>query len=105
MDRLNKVNVFYNGRKVGTLALYQKYLAAFEYDNEWLADGFSISPFSLPLQKGVFIPKRDPFEGVHGIFADCLPDGWGRLLVDRFLLSKGINPNEINTLEDRKSVV
>lgn len=104
MDRLNKVNVFYNGRKVGTLALYQKYLAAFEYDNEWLADGFSISPFSLPLQKGVFIPKRDPFEGVHGIFADCLPDGWGRLLVDRFLLSKGINPNEINTL-DRLAIV
>ena len=104
MDRLNRVNVFYNGRKVGTLALYQKYLAAFEYDNEWLADGFSISPFSLPLQKGVFIPKRDPFEGVHGIFADCLPDGWGRLLVDRFLLSKGINPNEINTL-DRLAIV
>lgn len=104
MDSLNKVNVLYDGRKVGTLALYQKYLAAFEYDKEWLADGFSISPFSLPLKKGVYIPKRDPFEGLYGIFSDSMPDGWGRLLVDRYFLSKGIHPNEISVLE-RLSIV
>ncbi len=104
MDRLNKVNVFYNERKVGTLARYQNYLTAFEYDSDWIADGFSISPFSLPLQKGVFTSKRDPFEGVHGIFADSMPDGWGRLLVDRFLLTRHINPNEIGVL-DRLAIV
>ncbi len=104
MDKLNKLNVFYNNRKVGTLATYQNYLTAFEYDNDWIADGFSISPFSLPLKKGVFISKRDPFDGLHGIFSDSLPDGWGRLLVDRFLLQKHINPNEIGSL-DRLAIV
>ncbi len=104
MDKTNKLSVFFNGRKVGTLALYRNSLAAFEYDGDWIADGFSISPFSLPLRKGVFIPKQDPFDGVYGIFADSMPDGWGRLLVDRFLLKKRILPNEVGTL-DRLAIV
>ena len=29
--------------------------AAFEYADEWLENGFSISPFSLPLEKKVYI--------------------------------------------------
>lgn len=79
MDRLNKLDVYYHNLHVGTMALYQKRLAAFEYDSDWLIDGFSISPFSLPLEKKVFMPKVDPFEGIFGVFADSLPDGWGRL--------------------------
>ena len=63
MDRINKLKVFYNDREVGTMALYQNRLAAFEYASEWIADGFSISPFSLPLEKKVFLPKIEPFEG------------------------------------------
>ena len=59
MNRLNKLEVFYHERLVGTIALYQNRLAAFEYDSNWLANGFSISPFSLPLEKKVFIPKID----------------------------------------------
>ena len=99
MDRLNKVNVFYHNFKVGTMALYQNRLAAFEYDSDWLIDGFSISPFSLPLEKKVYIPKIDPFEGLFGVFADSLPDGWGRLLVDRLMRKEGYNPYEIGSLE------
>ena len=99
MGRLNKVNVFYHNFKVGTMALYQNRLAAFEYDSDWLIDGFSISPFSLPLEKKVFIPKIDPFEGLFGVFADSLPDGWGRLLVDRLMRKEGYNPYEIGSLE------
>lgn len=99
MDRLNKVNVFYHNFKVGTMALYQNQLAAFEYDSDWLIDGFSISPFSLPLEKKVFIPKIDPFERLFGVFSDSLPDGWGRLLVDRLMRKEGYNPYEIGSLE------
>ena len=65
MNRLNKLEVFYHERLVVTIALYQNRLAAFEYDSNWLANGFSISPFSLPLEKKVFIPKIDPFEGTN----------------------------------------
>lgn len=99
MDRVKKLSVFYHDRQVGTLALFQNRLAAFEYTNEWLADGFSISPLSLPLESKVFLPKIDPFEGLFGVFADSLPDGWGRLLVDRLMLKKHLNPHEIGSLE------
>ena len=99
MDRLNKLDVYYHDRKVGTMALYQNRLAAFAYSDEWLQEGFSISPFSLPLEKRVFVPKIDPFEGLFGVFADSLPDGWGRLLVDRLMRKNGLDPHTIGSLE------
>lgn len=98
MDRVEHLDVFYHERKVGTLAMYQKYLAAFAYEQEWLETGFPISPFSLPLEKRVFVPRMDPFDGLFGVFADSLPDGWGRFLVDRLMLKKGIEPAAVGTL-------
>jgi len=99
MDRINKLDVFYHDKAVGTMALYQNRLAAFEYNRDWLMEGFSISPFALPLEKKVFMPKIDPFEGLFGVFADSLPDGWGRLLVDRLMRKNGLNPQTIGSLE------
>ena len=99
MDRLNKLDVYYHDRHVGTMALFRNRLAAFEYSTDWLKDGFSISPFSLPLEKKVFMPEIDPFEGLFGVFADSLPDGWGRLLVDRLMRKNGLDPHAIGSLE------
>lgn len=104
MDKVNKIEVFYHDKKVGVMALHQNMLAAFEYDENWLKEGFSISPFSLPLEKRVFVPKVDPFEGLFGVFSDSLPDGWGRLLVDRLMKKNGINPYSIGNM-DRLAIV
>ena len=86
------------------MAPYHRYTTAFEYSAEWIQEGFSISPLSLPLEPGVKIAKADPFDGLFGIFADSLPDGWGRLLVDRMLRKEGERPGEIGSLE-RLSIV
>ncbi len=67
MDRVEHLDVFYHEKKVGTLALYQKHLVAFAYEQEWLDTGFPISPFSLPLEKKVFVPRVDPFDGLFGV--------------------------------------
>ena len=104
MDNYKYLKVFYNDILVGTLAKTHERVVAFEYDSDWLNNGFSISPFSLPLIKKVFIPKYDPFGGLFGVFNDSLPDGWGRLLVDRLFLKNKINPNEIDNL-NRLAVV
>lgn len=104
MDNYKYLKVYYNDKFVGTLAKTPDRLVAFEYDNEWIANGFSISPFSLPLEKKVFIPKYEPFDGLFGVFNDSLPDGWGRLLVDRLLLKNKINPSKIDNL-NRLAVV
>lgn len=98
MERYKSLEAYIGNKKVGTLATYQGRLAAFEYADNWLDEGFAISPFSLPLQKKVYIPKFDPFEGLFGVFSDSLPDGWGRLLVDRMLLHQRIDPHEIDML-------
>lgn len=104
MDRVKALAVHYHDRHVGTLALYQNRFAAFEYSREWLSDGFSISPFSLPLKKRVFIPEMEPFEGIFGVFADSIPDGWGRLLLDRLMRRNGIDPACLGNL-DRLAIV
>jgi len=93
------INVFYHKQKVGRLAETPEKLLAFEYDPDWLRNGFSISPFKLPLEKKVFIASRDPFDGNFGVFNDSLPDGWGRLLIDRLLIKKHINPASVSTLD------
>ena len=98
MDSFRTLEVHIDGEHVGTLALYKGRLAAFEYSGSWLRDGFAISPFSLPLQKKLYIPKYDPFEGLYGVFADSLPDGWGRLLVDRMLLRERVEPHSVDML-------
>ena len=104
MNKIKSLQVFYNEKKVGTLALMKNNIVAFEYDSNWITNGFSISPFSLPLKKQVFIPRIDPFDGLYGVFYDSLPDGWGRLLVDRMLNSQNINPREISQI-DRLAIV
>lgn len=104
MNRVNKLEVFYHNRLVGTLALYKGMYGAFEYSKQWLLDGFSLSPFTLPLEKKVFMPKIDPFEGLFGAFDDSLPDGWGRLLVDRLMRKNGMNPELLGCL-DRLAIV
>ena len=104
MNKIKSLQVFYNEKKVGTLALMKNNIVAFEYDSNWITNGFSISPFSLPLKKQVFIPRIDPFGGLYGVFSDSLPDGWGRLLVDRMLNSQNINLREISQI-DRLAIV
>ncbi|MFT3982862.1 MAG: type II toxin-antitoxin system HipA family toxin [Lachnospiraceae bacterium] len=105
MNKNKSLSVMFGEKKVGTLATAADHRVAFEYEDEWIRNGFSISPFSLPLQKKVFLPKSyDPFEGLFGVFSDSLPDGWGRLLVDRLLLKKRINPAEVHAI-DRLAIV
>ena len=104
MNSIRQIEVIYANRVVGHLVLTKEGLCAFEYSTEWLTSGFSISPFELPLRSGVFIAKPQPFDGGFGVFDDCLPDGWGLLILDRYLQRQGINPRSL-TLLDRLALV
>ena len=50
MNSIRQIEVIYDNRPVGRMALSKDGLCAFEYSNEWLNSGFSISPFELPLK-------------------------------------------------------
>lgn len=66
----------------------------FEYDEAFLARGYPLSPFKLPA-----VPGLQTFPKLPGIFDDSLPDGWGRLLMDRFILQQGLSPAEFTALD------
>lgn len=105
MRNTEKLKVMFRGRLVGLLSLTpDNRLNVFEYDKSWLADGFSISPLELPLKPGVFIAKPQPFFGNFGVFEDSLPDGYGRYLLHKALLRKGINDSDLSSL-DRLALV
>ena len=88
--RRMSIKVKYRGDYVGTLALTADRRVAFSYDMSWIKNGFSISPFHLPLEDKVFVPVKNFNDGLFGIFADSLPDAWGKLLLDRTLCKLGI---------------
>jgi serine/threonine-protein kinase HipA len=99
MNEVKVIEVYMNGAKEGRIALTRDALCAFEYAPEWLESGESVSPFQLPLKSEVFVAKRTPFNGCFGVFADCLPDGWGNLILDRYLKSKGIASDRLSILQ------
>ena len=96
MDNISIIEVFISGRRIGRLALTPEGMCGVEYDADWIQTGFSISPFYLPLKSGLIMAKRDPFGGNFGVFDDSLPDGWGNLLLYRFLKERGLGPFKLN---------
>jgi serine/threonine-protein kinase HipA len=83
---------------VGELLRHGRHIH-FKYAPSYLARGHSLSPIKLPF--GPAVQTGDPrlFEGLHGVFNDSLPDGWGRLLLDRALAARGKNPFDLDPLD------
>ncbi len=88
---------------VGRLATRDRRIF-FEFDQDFLATGIPLSPFKLPLKPGVQQAKENLYGGLFGVFNDSLPDGWGRLLLDRHLRRQGMEPDALTPL-DRLALV
>lgn len=71
----------------------------FKYYTEFITTGIELSPFHLPLNDIIYTAPNQPFEGLFGLFSDSLPDGWGRLLLDRTLTAKGVLLQDITPLQ------
>ena len=83
---------------VGRLAMRERKIY-FEYERSFIELNLAISPIKLPLQSGLQSFDTTLFEGLPGVFNDSLPDGWGRLLFDRFARTQGILPTDITPLD------
>ncbi len=83
---------------LGRLALQDRSIY-FEYYEEFIDLDIQISPFKLPLKSGAQICKDAMFDGLFGVFNDSLPDGWGRLLLDRQVEKYGINRRQLTPLD------
>ena len=88
-------------QSVGRLGYIDR-VARFEYDNGFLTAGLEISPVHHRVSNapGPIRPyDHTVFNGLHGVFNDSLPDGWGRLLVDRRARELGIDPATLTPLD------
>ena len=104
IKNVSAVSVMYHGRKVGTLSEAGHRSCQFEYDKEWLVNGFSISPLKLPLKAGLFTADFFPFEGNFGIFEDSLPGGYGQYLLLKVLRKSGIDYRSLSPVQ-RLSII
>jgi serine/threonine-protein kinase HipA len=102
MKAKNKLFVSLNleGQKydVGELVLSEQKIY-FRYNSSFISSGLNLSPIKLPFNTEINSFQNDSFGGLYGLFNDSLPDGWGRLLLDRTLSSKGINISQITPLD------
>jgi serine/threonine-protein kinase HipA len=84
---------------VGRLA-YRDRIAYLQYDESFLTAGLELSPVHHKTRGGL---QRSfdafLFEGLHGVFNDSLPDGWGRLLVDRRARQLDVEPATLTPLD------
>ncbi len=83
---------------LGQLALKNR-IIFFEYHPDFIKIGLELSPFKLPLKAGMTACRDQVFDGLFGIFNDSLPDGWGRLLLDRKLMKLSIHPEQLSPLD------
>lgn len=71
----------------------------FKYYTDFISKGLEISPIKLKLNNEIHKADSIPFDGLFGVFADSLPDGWGKLLLDRALTARGIDISDITMLD------
>lgn len=102
MEKTQKVKAFLNldstKIEIGEMVENQNKIY-FKYHPDFIAKRMEISPFKMKLSNAILTPKENHFDGLFGVFSDSIPDGWGKLLLDRKLLSMGINYNEISPLD------
>jgi len=92
------LSVSLHSAPVGKLALSDRRVW-FQYDAAFLHKSLELSPFKLPLKPDVVACEDRVFDGLFGLFNDSLPDGWGRLLLDRHMRSLGIAPENLTVLD------
>ncbi len=102
METINKLSVSLllegNSFDVGELVLSGQKIY-FRYKADFLKTGLNLSPLKLPFSGDIVNADNQPFDGLLGVFNDSLPDGWGRLLLDRNLSSKGIDIARLTPLD------
>ncbi|RKF22125.1 type II toxin-antitoxin system HipA family toxin [Alginatibacterium sediminis] len=71
----------------------------FQYDESYLGRFGNLSPFTLQGDMRLQQAPKEPHQGIHGVFGDSLPDGWGLLLQDRVFRQQGILPAQVTAMD------
>ena len=79
--------------------------ATFEYDPEFVENGWDLSPLAMPVgasRRTYRFPdlrSTSTFKGLPGMLADVLPDKYGNTLINQWLVKNNRPANSINPVE------
>ena len=100
ITQVDKIIVYHNEDLVGTLQMTPDGKSCvFEYSQQWLRDGFALSPLELPLSSDLLYAQPDKFDGNFAVFEDSMPDGYGLYLIDRMLRKEGFQLKNLTPLQ------
>ncbi|MBQ7244547.1 MAG: type II toxin-antitoxin system HipA family toxin [Bacilli bacterium] len=91
------------GTTVGYLANDEENNVYFTYDPAFITRGIEISPIVMPLRKEPYSFPRltsETFRTLPGLFADSLPDKFGRKVINEYLISIGRDKNSLTPIEE-----
>ena len=91
------------GTLVGYLANDEENNIYFTYDPSFIARGIEISPIMMPLRKQPYSFPRlvsETYRTLPGLFADSLPDRFGRKVINEYLISIGRDKNSLSPIEE-----
>ncbi len=85
-------------------------LAYFQYDPDFLLNGWDLSPIKMPIENGSRIysfpelrkgrgDTEDTFKGLPGLLSDVLPDKYGNRLINVWLVQQGRPEDSMNPVE------
>lgn len=83
---------------IGVLA-QNRHGVFFQYDQAYLSHFENLSPFAIHFDASFQQAPKAPHGGLHGVFADALPDDWGLLLQDRVFRQHDLLPASITAMD------
>ena len=100
IQKLNVERTLTTGETVSVGILAQNRQGVFfQYDQNYLSTFGNLSPFTLQGDVRLQQAPKEPHQGIHGVFGDSLPDGWGLLLQDRVFRQQGILPAQVTAMD------
>ncbi len=100
LQKLSVVRTLSTGERVAVGVLAQNRQGVFfQYDESYVQQFGNLSPFTLQANTQVQAAPKQPHRGIHGVFGDSLPDGWGMLLQDRVFRQQGILPAQVTAMD------
>ncbi|AZG71742.1 MULTISPECIES: type II toxin-antitoxin system HipA family toxin [Shewanella] len=100
IQKLNVARTLSSGERIAVGVLAQNRQGVFfQYADSYLPQFGNLSPFTLQANTQVQAAPKQPHQGIHGVFGDSLPDGWGLLLQDRAFRQQGILPAQLTAMD------
>ncbi|OEE76397.1 type II toxin-antitoxin system HipA family toxin [Vibrio genomosp. F6] len=100
IQKLNVERTLTTGEIVSVGVLAQNRQGVFfQYDENYISRFGNLSPFTLQGDARLQQAPKEPHQGIHGVFGDSLPDGWGLLLQDRVFRQQDFLPTQVTAMD------